>query len=206
VIQAVILIGGKGERMLPLTRNIRKAYLPLGKKRVIDHIIDRLPKGMPLAISVNDGGSVAAISEALKGDEPTMVICGDNYFSENLDGFVQAFTGETLIGIYDVKEKEKAKKYGVVETYPSGRVRGFYEKPEEPKTTLVSTGLYIIPPKLYQVIRQSPRLPDMNLGDLIAQLIEYHPVHSYLIKGIWFDIGSPESYHEALRLVWGDIL
>ena len=45
--QAVILVGGKGERLMPLTRNTRKAYLPLGNKRVVDHIIDRLPKGMP---------------------------------------------------------------------------------------------------------------------------------------------------------------
>lgn len=200
--RAVILTGGKGKRLMPLTRSTRKAYLPLGKKRVVDHIIDRLPKGMPFSISKNSRGAVAAMSEALTSDEPTMVICGDNYFSDNLDGFVQAFTGKTLVGIYDVKDKEQAKKYGVVEVYPSGRIRGFYEKPEKPEATLVSTGLYLIAPVLYDGIRRFARLfPDANLGDLIAQLIESHPVYTYLIKGIWFDIGTHESYQEALRTV-----
>jgi len=38
--RAVILAGGKGERLMPLTENTHKAYLPLGDKRVIDHIIE----------------------------------------------------------------------------------------------------------------------------------------------------------------------
>ncbi|GAI09555.1 unnamed protein product [marine sediment metagenome] len=200
--RAVILVGGKGKRLMPLTQNIRKAYLPLGNKRVVDHIIDRLPKGISFSISENDSGAMAAISEALTGEEPVMVICGDNYFGESLDGFVQTFTRNTLIGIYDIEDKEKAKKYGVVETYPSGRIRRFYEKPEKPNSTLVSTGIYIFPPVLYQGIKQFARLsPDINLGDLINQLNQYHPVHSYLFEGVWFDIGSHESYQEALKVV-----
>lgn len=52
--RAVILAGGKGERLRPLTENTRKAFLPLGGKRVVDHIIDRLPKGTAFHRVYND--------------------------------------------------------------------------------------------------------------------------------------------------------
>ena len=112
--RAVILIGGKGERLMPLTQYTRKAYLPLGDERVIDHLIDRLPKGLSFEISKDNDGAIAAVSHSIKDNQPLMVICGDNYFSEDLDGFISAYAGYTLVGVYDVKSLERARSLGVV--------------------------------------------------------------------------------------------
>lgn len=201
--QAVILVGGKGERLMPLTKDIKKAYLPLGSKRVIDQIIDRLPKGMPYSISENDVGAIAAVAEYMEGNEPIMVICGDNYFSSPLDGFAEAYDGNMLVAVYDVKDLELAKRYGVVGIYyPSGRIRDLIEKPAHPRSTLVSTGLYIFPPVLFDSAkRYSEVAPNGQLGDLIRRIVFYHPVEAYLLGGVWIDIGTHESYKEAQELV-----
>lgn len=203
--KAAILVGDKGERLMPLPQNTRKAYLPLGNKRVVDHIIDRLPRDVPYSISENDSGAIAAVAEALKGNEPVMVICGDNYFSNSLDGFAKAYDGVMLVAVYDVKDLELAKRYGVVEIYPSGRIRDFIEKPEHPRSTLVSTGIYIFPPVLFDGVRKySEVAPNRQLGDLVRRIIFYHPVETFILGGIWIDIGTSESYRKALELVKGE--
>lgn len=200
--RAVILAGGKGERLMPLTKNTRKAYLPLGGKRVVDHIIERLPKGTPWSISENDNGAVAALAEALpKDNNPVMIICGDNYFSENLEGFISAYAGYTLVGIYDVGSISRARNFGVVELHRDGRqISQIMEKPRHPTTTMVSTGLYIFPPQLFSLIRDlAVARPRGNLGEMVRCILFTDPVYGHLFKGLWFDIGSRESYEEALR-------
>lgn len=201
--RAVILTGGKGERLKPLTDDTRKAFLPLGNKRVVDHIIDRLPSGMLWSISENDSGALVAIAEALKvakDSKPLMVICGDNYFSENLDGFISAYAGYTLVGVYNVKSLEQARHLGVIELCRDGRqISQITEKPKYPATTLVSTGLYIFPPEVFRHIRNlAMTQPTLNLGELIRYILSYEPVYSYLFKGVWLDIGTMENYVEAI--------
>lgn len=200
----VILAGGRGSRLMPLTKNTRKAYLPLGGKRVVDHIIDRLPKGIQWSISENDIGAVAAVAEALpKGNNPIMVVCGDTYYSESLGNFISTYAGYTLVGIYDVESKRKAQRFGVIELHRNERqISQIKEKPMRPATTLVSTGLYIFPPEVFSYIRDlAMTKPGDNLGEIIHHILAFSPVYSYLFKGVWFDIGTIESYKEALKAV-----
>jgi len=202
--KAVILIGGKGERLKPLTESTRKAYLPLGNKRVIDHIIERLPKGMPYSISENDMGAGAAIAEALEGSEPIMVICGDNYFSEGFEDFVGAFRGHPLVGVYDIGDRELAKNYGVVEITKNHRLVWITEKPKNPLSTVVSTGIYIFPPQVFGIAKRFAEAhPRQNLGDFIKFLMVFSPTppEGYLFKGVWFDIGDHKSYQKAQSIV-----
>ncbi|MBA7624610.1 Glucose-1-phosphate thymidylyltransferase [subsurface metagenome] len=202
--RCVILTGGSGTRLMPLTKDMGKAYLPLGGKRVVDHIIDRLPKGMQWSTSENDIGAPAAIAEALpKDNSPVMVICGDNYFSESLDSFISTYAGYTLIGVYDVKSRKKAQSFGVIELHRNERqISQIKEKPMHPATTLVSTGLYIFPPEVFGYIRDlAMAKPRGNLGELIQHILAFSPVYGYLFKGAWFDIGTIESYKEALKVV-----
>lgn len=200
--RCMILCGGKGERLMPLTKDIKKAFLPLGEKRVVDHIIDRLPVGMHYTISLNDDGAIAALAEVAKGDEPIMVTCGDNYFSCSLDSFTVTFNGETLIGVHEVKSKEMAKQCGVVEFYLGDRqLKSLIEKPERPQTKLVSAGLYIFPPHVFDRIHKLAEvIPKGNLGIVINHIMTDRPVYGFLIQGMWVDIGTPEGYNSAVRL------
>ncbi len=200
--RAVILAGGRGERLRPLTDKVRKAYLPLGDKRVVDHIIDRLPKWLVFEVSEDDSGAVSAVSHSIKDNSPLMVICGDNYFSDNLDGFIWDYSGYTLVGIYNVNSLDRARALGVVElSQDQKQIIRIVEKPMYPSSTLVSTGIYIFPPEVFGIIHNLAQVkPNTNLGTLISYILSFQPVFSYLFTGIWFDIGTPESYEAAKKL------
>jgi len=202
-VRCVILCGGKGERLMPLTKDVKKAFLPLGDKRVIDHIIDRLPRSMTYSISLNDNGAIAAVAEAATGYEPVMVVCGDNYFSISFDSFQAAYAGETLVGIFEVESLEKAKRFGVVELYAkSTQVKSFAEKPEQPKSRLVSAGLYIFPPHVFGLIQELVQLnPKGNLGCVIGRILEKRPVYGFRLSGTWIDVGTIEGYNSAVSFV-----
>jgi glucose-1-phosphate thymidylyltransferase len=204
LMRAVILAGGKGERLRPLTDNTRKAYLPLGEKRIIDHIIDSLPVGMRFEITEDDTGAASAISHAIKEieplDQPILVIGGDNYFSVTLHSFISVYDVFTQIGVYDVGSLEKAKNYGVVKFYGevSRRISSFQEKPQHPAGTFVSMGLYIFPPSVFDIIHKfAVEKPTGNSGEIISRILDSHAVYGELFGGAWFDIGTIESYQEA---------
>lgn len=186
---------------MPITKNVRKAFLPLGEKRVIDHIIDRIPNGMFYSVSINDNGAIAALEEVAKGDEPIMAVCGDNYFSSNLDSFVAAFNGEMLIGVAETKTIGIARQCGVVELHRgSMQVKSLVEKPEQPLTKLVSAGLYIFPPSVFTCIHnQAVVAPKGNIGNVVSYIIAMRPVYAFHLPGVWVDIGTHEGYEAAIR-------
>lgn len=203
--RCVILCGGKGVRLLPLTKDTKKAFLPLGGKRVVDHIIDRLPPGMSYALSLNDNGALAALAQVAQGDEPVMVIGGDNFSTCRLDAFIASYQGDTLVGVYDVHSEERAKQFSVVELFTDGRIKTFWEKPAAPRATLVAAVLYIFPPHVFPHIHHLASCrPQGNVGEVIHAISLYQPVYTYQIEGFWCDIGTPEGYEMAKAQLKGE--
>jgi len=211
--RVVILIGGKGTRLRPLTETVKKAYLPLGNKRVVDHILDRIPKDFEVIMKEDDTGAISALANALTGGIPIMIVCGDNYFTDSLNTFYKAYSWErsqtinpslSMIGVYDVGSLELAKNYGVVEVDGEGIIKSFEEKPEKPKSTLVSTGIYIFPPVLFPKIKaMAKEKPDGNLGLIIKMIYPRWPVQTYNMKGFWIDMGTHATYKMAQEYVEG---
>ena len=76
------------------------------------------------------------------------------------------------------------------------------EKPKNPKSTLIGTGIYFMKEEDFQIINDYVKAePDKDhLGNLIAWLIKRKPVYAYRLSGIWIDIGSFESYELAKKL------
>lgn len=204
-IRVVILTGGEGSRLAPLTHTTRKSYLPLGDKTLLEHIIGRLPITVKPEISTDDTGAISAISNALRDNSPTMIICGDNYFEFYVKDFIKAFNRDTLIAVYDIKDKNKAREFGVVKLNNQQRVTKIIEKPKESVSTLVSTGIYIFPPKVFPLInRYAKTNPTSNIGQLIGYLIRCgEEVFGHIINGVWFDIGTPGNYAEAKKYLEG---
>jgi glucose-1-phosphate thymidylyltransferase len=138
-------------------------------------------------------------------DEDVLLVTGDNYLGFSMQKFIDAFTPDhPLLAAYDIKDLTQASKFGNV-IADGKHVTGFEEKPKNPKSTLVSTGCYLIPAScLKTVIGYAQSHPD-HIGGIFEEFLKREiPVDCFRFDESWFDIGSFESYVEATRALVGE--
>jgi glucose-1-phosphate thymidylyltransferase len=129
-------------------------------------------------------------------DDDILVILGDNLFSFSLDNFVDFFNSrrKTTLGIVELDE-DKLKNFGVV-SVSENQITNFEEKPENPKSNLISTGIYLFPREDIEKIKEYA-LTDLNKegpGYLIKYLLETQEIYAFKFSGEWVDIGTIEEY------------
>ena len=135
-------------------------------------------------------------------DDDLVVVAGDNLISFDLGEFADFFEskGTPTLAAYDVGSRERATAYGLVQL-DGDEVIDFQEKPDDPQSTLVSIACYAFPaetlPKLTAYLDDDNN-PD-EPGWFLQWLQERGPVHAFTFDGAWFDIGTPESYLDAVE-------
>ena len=158
--------------------------------------------------TMNPDDRLAAIQDLKLGleqegkDHDFLVLAGDNLFDSELIPFVsfaQTKRPYASVGVYDVRDKTLAQKYGLIKTDSSGKITAFFEKPKDPPTTLASMGIYYFPKEtLHFVDRylEANRNPDAP-GFYMSWLAKESSVFAFQFSGTWFDIGDLNSYHQA---------
>ncbi|MCD6110365.1 MAG: nucleotidyltransferase family protein [Thermoplasmata archaeon] len=151
-------------------------------------------------------GAVKGLDYALEKvgrDNPAIIVGGDNLFEFPVERPVELYerTGRDVIAVYDLRERERARLYGVVEVDKEGVIKNFIEKPEDPPSTLVATAFYIFTPSTLKDVRRYLEEGGRRdaLGHFLEWLIKRKPVQAYTVEGEWFDIGSFESLSAAER-------
>lgn len=146
-----------------------------------------------------------AIKQNLVNDD-ILIINSDNLFSFNLIKSYNNFKikNNTLIGLYDVREKDIARKFGNVKLGKRNKIIFFKEKDPNPASTLCSIGIYFFPKEITYLIKsylEEGNSPDRS-GDFIEWLYRKEEVYGYLFdnKERWIDIGSVQEYNKAQRL------
>jgi len=149
-------------------------------------------------------GGLQFLIEQKSIEEDILVVNGDNLFGSGLEGFISFYKAKKAFtfGVYDTRSIDEAQKMGVVLSDQSGQVMDFEEKPENPKSTLVSTGIYLFPRETLPLIKQYTDEGNSTdrMGDFLAWLMKRQALFSFRFDGIWFDIGSPETYGMAQML------
>ena len=151
-------------------------------------------------------GSVGALGYLIREsglDDNLLVIGGDNIFGFEMTDFIEYFYSKkaNTIALYDLGNREKARLYGVVHIDDDNRIIDFHEKPADPQSTLVSTACYAFTRKgVRSILRylEEGNDPD-KMGHFIEWLCKRDVVYGYIFTGVWFDIGSFESYEAANR-------
>jgi glucose-1-phosphate thymidylyltransferase len=144
-------------------------------------------------------GAIGAIdywirTENIKTD--LMVVAGDNYFEFKLKDFAKAFDGKsTLIAVRDMGSLEKVcegKPCQVGLAVCEGkRVVKFDEKPENPTSSLVATGVYILPQRVFPLLSSYCAESNRdNMGSFISNLVRVDHVEAYSFTELWIDISS----------------
>jgi len=146
-------------------------------------------------------GALAQLIDRENVDEDLVVIAGDNLISFDVAEFVDFFEAKETpaLAAYDVGSKDRARSYGLVDL-DGDRVVDFQEKPDDPKSTLVSIACYAFPAEtlpLFDEYLDAGENPD-EPGWFIQWIQSRQPVHAFTFDGAWFDIGTPESYLDAV--------
>ncbi len=146
-------------------------------------------------------GALAQLIDRENVDDDLVVVAGDNLISFDVAEFVDFFAekGTPALAAYDVGSRDRAKSYGLVEL-EGDRVINFQEKPEDPKSTLVSIACYAFPQETlpdFEEYLSDGNNPD-EPGWFIQWLQSRQPVHAFTFEEAWFDIGTPESYLDAV--------
>jgi NDP-sugar pyrophosphorylase family protein len=220
-INAVVMAGGFGKRLRPLTDSMPKPMLPIGDRPMLEWTIGQLRKTgiqqisltthyMPEAISEHFGngdgfgvkinyvheetplGTAGALGLLGKVDGPLLVINGDILTQVDFRVMLNYHQKHKACLTVGVRRYEIQVPYGVVEC-TGARVDKVSEKPQMP--FLVNAGVYLIEPTALQFI---PPGRNFDMPDLIQRLItENLIVVSFPILEYWLDIGRPGDYETA---------
>ena len=221
-VDAVLMGGGKGLRLRPLTEKIPKPLLPVGGKSIIKHNLDRLMYfgiddfwisinylGEQMEKELGDGsdknvkinyvredkplGTIGAISNIKKFQHEHILVSNSDILT-NLDyeDFYLKFLKEGADMAIVTVPYQVNIPYAVMET-KNELVTGFKEKPTF--TYYSNGGIYLIKKSVLALI---PTGTFFNATDLVDRLItNKKKVLSYPMVGYWLDIGSHDDYKKA---------
>ncbi|MDD5055940.1 MAG: sugar phosphate nucleotidyltransferase [Candidatus Peribacteraceae bacterium] len=160
-------------------------------------------------------GALGAVAQWITSeniDDDLLLLAGDNYVGCSMATFLAKFHGNPLIAGHDIADPEAAKAFGTIvlsSTLPSpgspagpgggggggDTVTSFEEKPEHPKSTIVSTGWWVLPKSVLPILVDYSKAHPDNVGGIFEELLKRTiPVECFVFKELWKDIGSFESY------------
>lgn len=134
-----------------------------------------------------------------------LVIGGDNIWEKGLYDFVkfaQSKQPDISIGIYNLKSKAKASRYGVVKIDNKNKILEFQEKPQKPSSSYIAMCLYYFPRQTLAFLNEYLKEPELNIdkaGCYIKWLLAKTNIYGFSFKGIWLDIGEMDTYQQAQR-------
>lgn len=223
-VDAVIMAGGRGERLRPATLTTPKPLLKLADKAIIDHNVDRiLSYGIEnINVTVNylkeqiikhfeqprQGVQVRCTSEeaylgtigALRlveglTHDTVLVMNSDIFTNIDLEDFYLHFRHSGAAMSIAAVPYTVAVPYGIMDLEGQS-VKGIIEKPTF--NYYANGGLYLLRRECLQYIPENQRF---DATDLIEALIGAGlEVTRYPINGTWIDIGTPEEYRKAIDL------
>ncbi len=146
-------------------------------------------------------GDVDFVIEKEGIKDSIMIVAGDNLFEFSLKDFVESHKkhNKSAVALYDVQDKELAKHYGIVGVGDGDRMIEFEEKPNEPKSTLASTGVYIYPPHVLPMLQEFVKKYENSdkAGNFLEWLHKREHVYCYITNERWLDIGTLDQLEKA---------
>jgi mannose-1-phosphate guanylyltransferase len=224
-VKAIVLVGGEGTRLRPLTETIPKPLIPLVDRPVLGHVLDHLAahgveeallsspyleelfrpfldrrSGSPSVRWIPEPtalGTGGAVANAAQGlDEAFFVLNGDILTDLDLTALAAAHRDRNAEATITVAPVEDARPFGLVALDPDGWVTRFEEKPTEAGPGLVNAGTYVLDPAA--VVDVVANRPVSIEREVFPGLIRAgRPVAGHVSDAYWMDLGTPEKYLQA---------
>lgn len=222
-VHAVIMAGGDGIRLLPLTANTPKPMLKVGSKPIIERNIDRLTKygidnitislrylGAKISDYLGDGSSRGVKINYVSEDNPLGTLGGVSMIEKFSHKYILMINSDILttldFGLFleDFIDKQADMSvvtipyyvkvpYGIMETDTFCNIKGLKEKPQY--TYYSNGGIYLFRKEILEKLTPGTRI---DVTDFIQTAIDTgKKVISYPFRGYWLDIGSHEEFINA---------
>ena len=221
--QAIIMAGGEGTRLRPLTCNKPKPLAPLCGKPVLEYILDLLKKnsftkstltlmyqankivshfeddcynGIELEYTFEDVplGTAGSVKKACH-DDLVLVISGDAMCDFDLSAAIEFHKSNNADATIIVKSVKDPREFGLVLYSSEGDITGFVEKPsyEGCTTDMANTGVYILSASAINLIEDDVQ-SDFAQDIFPVMLKNKMKLMAYEEKGYWCDIGDLKAY------------
>lgn len=222
-LQAVIMAGGFGSRLNPLTNDVPKPMLPIGNRPLMEYTIEQLRRvgiqqinisthylpekivehfgdGTKFGVNINyvneeqPLGTAGALGLLDAPNEPFLVINGDILTRVNFRAMLNFHHKQDADLTVGVRQYEMEVPYGVLEC-DGPHVVQLSEKPRH--NFLVNAGIYLLESSVHRYI---PTGKHFNMTDLIGLLIDKgRTVVSFPILEYWLDVGQHADYMQAQK-------
>lgn len=218
---AVLMAGGFGKRLMPMTANTPKPMLEIGGQPILerivgqlrdsgigrisvtthyrhDQIVDHFGDGENFGLNIdyvredNPLGTAGALSMIERPSQPVLVMNGDILTDLNFRVFGKFHADNDAVMTVAVRPYEHTVPYGVMET-DGVVVKGVREKPKS--RWMINAGIYVLAPEAFDFI---PKGEHFDMPSLMERLIENglkvvcFPLYEY-----WRDIGQPQDFKAA---------
>jgi mannose-1-phosphate guanylyltransferase len=225
-VKAVVLVGGEGTRLRPLTETIPKPLIPLVDRPFLGHVLDHLAAhgvaevilsspyleetfhpflasrtGPPATVWVTEEtplDTAGAIINALDrvGDEPFFVLNGDILTDLDLTAMFAFHLERGAAATISLHQVQDARPFGLVSLSDEDRLLAFREKPAEEVPGFINAGTYVLDPSMFDGFLRGVRV---NIErEVFPALIERgRAVFGYPSNAYWMDLGTPEKYLRA---------
>ena len=226
-LSAVIMAGGFGRRLFPLTDTVPKPMLPVGDRPLLERTIEQLRRSgirdvnltthfLPESIIRHFGdGEAFGVRISYSNEDQPLGTAGGLKMLKRPEGPFLVINGDILTGVsfrdmllfhqkygaeltMGVRKHEVHVPFGVVEC-EDVRIKQLQEKPS--LTLFINAGIYLLEPSACDLIPEGERF---DMTDLIKRLLdEGRTVVSFPIIEYWQDVGQHEDYRQAQEDVRG---
>ncbi|MCI4362977.1 MAG: NDP-sugar synthase [Thermoplasmata archaeon] len=227
--KALVLVGGFGTRLRPITYSLPKQLIPLAGKPMLYHVLDQLPadieevvfasgykadvlerylkehplrwptRTVPEATPLGTGGGMRNAGAGLS--DPFLLLNSDVIAEIDVPGLIRLHAERGGVGALSLSEVEDTRPYGVAALGPRDRIERFVEKPtpEAAPSHWINAGLSIW---RRTVIDRIPEGRAVSWETEIVPGLLSEGVFGYRCPGFWEDAGTPERLLHAQRLLF----
>lgn len=230
--KGIILAGGTGSRLGPLTKHINKHCLPCGFCPMIYHPISQMLYNgineicivsglhhLSSVVSLLGSGSKFGCSFTYKVQDEAGGIAEALYLCKNFSGDdnIVVLLGDNIFGcplnfdipentnaVFFIKEVQDPSRFGVAEVDHLKKLIDIEEKPSNPKSNLAVTGAYLYDKLIWEAIDNINRSErnELEISDANKYILRIGQVIAQEIDCWWSDAGTHESYIKVNKDIW----
>lgn len=222
--EAIVLAGGKGRRLLPYTTVLPKPLMPIGDYPILEVILRQLKRAGFQKVTISTGylhelihayidsnktlglnisyvheetplGTIGPLRLMKELDDAFLVMNGDILTDLDYKALIEAHKKKNAIATIATYQRDANIDFGVLDRDETNLIIAFREKPTYHFN--VSMGVYVFSKKILDYV---PENKPFGFDQLMYALTDAQaPVFSYPHEGYWLDIGRPDDYARSIE-------